>query len=102
MPYSFLTMGKQRFFGGPIDYNRKPRLLVVGQEQDKMLGPGEVMTTFICTDPEDKAVETLRRMKDTGPFLWRVQVRRGLVKVNDHEVSASAVVGVEFSRSDVQ
>jgi hypothetical protein len=102
MPYTFLTMGKQRFYGGPIDYNRKPRLLVDGQDQDRTLGPGEEMTTFICTDPEDKAVEVLGRLKDKGPFLWRLQVRRGLVKVDDHEVSASAVVGVEFDRADVQ
>jgi len=34
-------------------------------------------------------------------LLWRVQLRRGLVKHKDKEYSVSAVVGVEFSASDI-
>jgi hypothetical protein len=112
MPYTFLTLGDKRFFGGPLDWQphtmakgdrfREPRMLVVGQDLDKELGPGEEMNTFICTDPQDRATATLEKLKDKGPYLWRVQVRRGLVQVGDRELSASAVVGVEFNRADVQ
>jgi hypothetical protein len=112
MPYTFLTLSDKRFFGGPLDWQphsaskgdrfRDPRMLVVGQDHDKELGPGEEMTTFICTDPQDKATAALDKMKDKGPYIWRVQVRRGLVQVGDRELSATAVVGVEFNRSDVQ
>ena len=40
--------------------------------------------------------------KHVGKMLWRVQVRRGLVRVKSREVSATAVVGVEFTRDDIQ
>jgi hypothetical protein len=112
MPYTFLTLGDKRFFGGPLDWQphstakgdrfREPRMLVVGQDHDKELGPGEEMNTFICTDPQDRATATLDKLKDKGPYLWRFQVRRGLVQVGDRELSATAVVGVEFKRADVQ
>lgn len=111
MPYTFLTLGDKRFFGGPLDWQphntgkgdrfREARMLVVGQDHDKELGPGEDMTTFVCTDPQDKATAALDKSKDKGPYLWRVQVRRGLVQVGDRELSATAVVGVEFNRADV-
>jgi hypothetical protein len=62
------------------------------------------MTTFVCTDPADHAVQELARYK--GPLVWRIQLRRGLVKWrtargNDREDSATAVVGVEFDAGDV-
>ena len=58
------------------------------------------MTTFLCTEPKDDVPAAIKKAK--GPFLWRVQVRRGLVKLGDKEVSATAVVGVEFNKQDVQ
>jgi hypothetical protein len=36
-----------------------------------------------------------------GRLLYRVQVRRGLVRVGDREVPATAVVGVEFNDTDI-
>jgi DNA-directed RNA polymerase subunit RPC12/RpoP len=103
MPYGFLAMDNRHFFG-PIDWQprnqNRMRMLVLGQDLDKELKPGEEMTTFLCTDPQDPVLATLKRAK--GPFLWRVQVRRGLVKVGDKEVSATAVVGVQFNKQDVQ
>ena len=37
-----------------------------------------------------------------GRFLWRIRVRRGLVRIKDKDYSATAVVGVEFSDKDIQ
>jgi hypothetical protein len=36
------------------------------------------------------------------PLVWRVQVRRGLVNVRGSQVSATAVIGVEFSAKDIE
>jgi len=97
MPYGFLTVDKKNFFG-PLEWHRA-RVAVKGQDHDTELKPGEEMTTFLCTDPDDHVLEALKKAK--GPFLWRVQVRRGLAKVGDKEISATAVVGVEFNKQDV-
>jgi hypothetical protein len=103
MPYGFLTVDKTNYFG-PLDWQprglNRPHLVVKGQDHDTELKPGEEMTTFLCTDPKDHVRAAIRKAK--GPFLWRVQVRRGLVKLGDKEVSATAVVGVEFNKQDVQ
>jgi hypothetical protein len=103
MPYGFLTIESKHFFGPipwqPRSQNRTP-VQVVGQDLDKELKPGEEMTTFLCTDPQDRVPAVLKKAK--GPFLWRVQVRRGLVKVGNREVPATAVVGVEFNKEEVQ
>jgi DNA-directed RNA polymerase subunit RPC12/RpoP len=102
MPYGFLTVDKKNFFG-PLEWQprgqNRARMVVKGQDQDAELKPGEEMTTFLCTDPEDHVAAALKKSK--GPFLWRVQVRRGLLKVGDKEVSATAVVGVKFNKQDV-
>jgi hypothetical protein len=102
MPYGFLTVDKKNYFG-PLDWQprglNRSRVVVKGQDHNTELKPGEEMTTFLCTDPEDRVPAALKKAK--GPFLWRVQVRRGLVKVGDKEVSATAVVGVPFNTQDV-
>ena len=87
MPFTMLLIGAHRFFGGPIEWKSSPvkgersrehMQSVDGQNYDKELKPGEEMTTFVCTDPADHAVQELARYK--GSLLWRIQVRRGLVK----------------------
>jgi hypothetical protein len=105
-PYTYLEMGTERFFGGPIPWEKggkkTSREYVQGQDNDnRPLGPHEQRTTVVCTDPANKAVlNALRNYR--GPLLWRVRLRRGLVTVRDKEVSASAVVGVEFAANDIQ
>jgi hypothetical protein len=102
MPYGYLTIDKKNYFG-PLEWQprgpNRSRVVVKGQDHDTELKPGEEMTTFLCTDPVDDVPAAVK--KANGPCLWRVQVRRGLVKVGDREVSATAVVGVEFNKQDV-
>jgi hypothetical protein len=105
-PYTFLEMGSQRFFGGPIRRSPRgkaalPREFVQGQENDnQVLKPGEERTTVVCTDPGNREIlRTLSRHK--GPLVWRVQLRRGLVNVGKREVSATAVIGVVFQENDI-
>jgi hypothetical protein len=109
-PYTFLEVGGKRFFGGAIPWElheNKPggkaarTEYLQGQEQDNQpLGPGEKRTTVVATDPDDKDVlASLNGFK--GSLVWRVRLRRGLVQVNDREVPASAVIGVDFSATDI-
>jgi hypothetical protein len=105
MPHTYLSVGARQFFGGqPTPEEHALGLVVVGQNHDQELQPGQEMTTFICTDPDPKAdaVKAVDAYKGKEPLLWRVQVRRGLVAVKDEELPATAVVGVQFSREDVQ
>jgi hypothetical protein len=37
-----------------------------------------------------------------GPLLWRVRVRRGLIDWKGRLVSATAVIGVEFTDRDIK
>jgi hypothetical protein len=101
-PYNFLQIGERRFYGGPLPWSSDNSLAmrdhIDGQEY-RVLGPGESQTTLVCTDPTDPILDCLTDFE--GEIVWRIQVRRGLVKVGDREVPATAVVGVKFSRRDI-
>jgi hypothetical protein len=112
--YTILEMGDRKFYGGPLNWvplaaARKPNSqagieYVDQQVVNQELQPGEVMETFVCTNPKDKAAKALDGYQ--GPLLWRVQLRRGLVKWTTRagvarEDSATTVVGVEFTSADV-
>jgi phage FluMu protein Com len=102
-PYTFLELGGDRFFGGPLFW--QPGVPPEGRERVegqvyKVLAPGQELTTLVCTDPEIRIAEVLNRYQ--GNLLWRIQLRRGLVAVRNREVSATAVVGVQFKHSDIE
>jgi hypothetical protein len=107
-PLTVLEMGSQRFYGGPAE--RGPpggaeparRQWVEGRQEIDASGlaPGAEADTFVCTDGDDQKV--LRELeKFEGKLLWRVQLRRGLVRLGHREVPAAAVIGVEFTPRDV-
>ncbi len=110
MPFTSLEVGADRFYGGPTPWKPRgggrftdPAEVVVGQNFDRELKPGEEMTTFVCTDPEDDVLRAVAAY--SGRLLWRVQVRRGLVRWTtsrgvEREDPATAVVGVEFGAAD--
>jgi hypothetical protein len=101
-PYTFLELGSRRLYGGPLPWDRRKSRqeaeTVEGQAY-RVLAPGEEITTVVCTDPEDHVADLLAAYH--GDLLWRVQVRRGLVRVGTREVPATAVVGVHFRDTDV-
>jgi hypothetical protein len=87
------------------------------------IGPGEeyklldhkgerTRDPFICTDGNNReAMEVLFGEDEDGkqignphqgPFLWRVQLRRGVVVRRGKDRSATTVIGVEFNRSDIK
>jgi hypothetical protein len=103
MPFTYLTIGDQQFFGGPnsMDDVYDNHVTIAGQRYDRELKPGEEVNTFVCTDCEDPVKQAVESA--SGPMLWRVQVRRGLVEIpGKGEYSATAVIGVEFTKEEVK
>jgi hypothetical protein len=115
MPLTQLEAGKDRFCGGPAHWappqggKELPEWVEGRQRVDTVgLKPGEQGEGIVCTDGNDRqAVRVLFGEDDEGhrvarphpgPFLWRVQVRRGLIRWRDRERSATTVIGVEFGR----
>jgi hypothetical protein len=96
MPFTYLEMGTRRFYGGP---ELDERTTIDGQNYDTVLKPGEKLKTFVCTDPDAHVANYLAGYK--GPLVYRVRFRRGLARVHDREISATAVIGVEFNAGDV-
>jgi hypothetical protein len=101
-PYTFLDVGSHRLWGGPLPWKPGRRIdeaeTIEGQ-QYRTVQPGEELSTFVCTDPQDHVGRILEKYR--GDLVWRVQVRRGLVPVKDREYPATAVIGVLFKDSDI-
>jgi len=93
-PYTYLEVGDRRLYVLSTEWEKTPKRKN-DELFDGMLQPGEELVAVFRTGPDDKgiirAAEAAR-----GALLWRVQLRRGLVAVQDTEVSATAVIGVEF------
>jgi phage FluMu protein Com len=101
MPFTYLEAGGQRFYGArtfyPPERAGQRQEVIEGQDLDQVLGPGEKMSTFVCTGPE--VAPFLAQYH--GPLTFRVRVRRGVVSLGQTETTATAVVGVTFTDKDV-
>jgi phage FluMu protein Com len=111
-PLTLLEVGKHRFYGGPAHWyprgdRNNPREWVKGRrDQGDFLQPGEEKQMLVCTNgdnAESAAVLFGAEAGDEyhGPFLWRVRVRRGLVRLEDKDYPATAVIGVRFTDADI-
>jgi DNA-directed RNA polymerase subunit RPC12/RpoP len=118
-PFTYLQAGKYRFFGGPARWwkrdqaNPNPPEWVEGRRlDDPGLEPGEERDTLVCTDgggPDNLDPAAPRILFGTrtgkpyhGPLHWRIRVRRGLVQHKGRDLSATAVIGVDFTDKDIQ
>ncbi|MFL5340725.1 MAG: hypothetical protein ACJ8F7_11290 [Gemmataceae bacterium] len=104
-PYTLIEAGGKMFFGGPLDQQNlgtMKRLYVQGQENDEApLNPGEERQTVVCSNPANDAV--LAAVTNSAePITWRVHLRRGVMQYRGHDYSVTAVIGVEFSASDIK
>jgi hypothetical protein len=107
-----------RFYGGPAHWYprgaaNKQRQWIEGRKafDAELLQPGAEEEFFVCTDGQDPRAELVLfgesegekvRAPYCGRFLWRIRVRRGLVRIKDKDYSATAVVGVEFTDRDIR
>ncbi len=112
-PYTALQQGNQFFHGPfvwPLDATTKT-MRMEGQEADEQpLGPGQERETSVFVAPSGfrTAVSSLKRkdIQSGDSFLWRVQLRRGNVKVRvdglEVEIATTAVIGVPFQGGDIR
>jgi hypothetical protein len=102
-PYTFLERLSKtqpsRAYGGTLELH--PAVAGRGQDFNGELEPGAEAIVHLTSDAKLRDDVIPDMVKATERLLWRVQVRRGLVEVDDKMVSATAVVGVEFSSKDI-
>src|SRR5579884_2782360 len=112
-PLTLLEVGDYRCYGGPAHWyprgdRANRREWVKGRrDQAEFLQPGEEKEMFVCTDGEDDTAAALLCSDQPGEgyhgrLLWRVRVRRGLVRFQGKDYSATAVIGVRFTDSDIR
>jgi hypothetical protein len=122
-PLTVLVAGERRFFGGPARWfsresksarrSRGPEFLrqwIEGRKDEpQVLEPGKEMVTCVASNGEDRDVARYlfgaqdggkRAQAYSGPLLWRVHLRRGLIGWRGKEVPATAVIGVRFTDKD--
>jgi phage FluMu protein Com len=100
MPYTFLeSRNFKSLYGGHLAFQR-------GEGGDKTidgaLKPGQEEDVLVTTrgDNSKEIVQRIVQSKNEN-LLWRIQVRRGLVPSDGQPVSATAVIGVQFSARDI-
>jgi hypothetical protein len=103
-PFTLLEVGDiRRFYGSAFDSKGDSvRECFEGQQDDeRLLYPGEEIKSVIVTDPNDRVPEFLRAYPDID-LLWRVHVRRGLIRHNGRDISTTTVIGVRFNARDIR
>jgi hypothetical protein len=119
-PFTMVEIGSNKFYGGPCQWiprkwvprnlQNERRQSIDGRHEftDTDLQPNESVETFVCTDGGwgseargcgDRIESALANFK--GPILYRVHVRRGFVPWRGKDMSASTVIGVEFTGQDI-
>ncbi len=112
-PLTLLEVGDYRCYGGPAHWyprgdRANRREWVKGRrDQADFLQPGEEKEMFVCTDGGDDTAAALLFGDQPdegyhGRLLWRVRVRRGLVRFQHKDYSATAVIGVRFTDSEIR
>jgi hypothetical protein len=128
LPLTYLEVGPYRISGpaqwvSPTSTHGAPQW-IKGRDRSNPegIGPNEELKLqgdggkrnrdpFICTDGNNpEALKVLFGEDDEGkrigqphpgPFLWRIQLRRGVVLSRGKERSGTTVIGVEFTRADI-
>lgn len=103
-PYTFLeTRSKDvaRIYGFNLAYHKNP------QANDApsgfaVLGPRDAITIVLVTESRYRPTVAAIAKATDGDYTWRMQVRRGFVKVDRKDVSATTVIGVDFSSKDIE
>ena len=117
-PYTALQYGRDFYYGPfvwPWEEEIQAAYIDGYKPPAQPLGPGEERDVWVTVAPKGARVapvphivDELKDAKNPGaPLLWRVQLRRGLVKARaddgkEVEVSATTVIGVEFRLDQIQ
>jgi hypothetical protein len=98
-PYTHVETNSGRFAGVYLSYRKNLKDEDEGRDS---LGPGE--ETLIRLETYEhlrKDVAAAVAKADSG-LIWRVRLRRGFVKYRGKDASATAVIGVEFTTSQIE
>ena len=119
-PYTALQIGRDYYYGPfvwPPEPDIKDAYLKGFRPSDEPLRPGEERDVSIPVAPRGlatagresavQALESDRNKRQDLTLLWRVQLRRGLVKATtddgrEVDVSATTVIGVEFKPDQIK
>jgi hypothetical protein len=104
-PYTFLESKSGNvgnIYGAFLEYRKKSQ-----GKDDTVLGSAvlspEQETTIVLRTPLEYQKSHIPLIaKSTDSYTWRVQLRRGFVKWRGKEVSATAVIGVEFTSAQIE
>ena len=102
-PYSFLeakSMG-ENLYNFDLAYHRN----ALGQDEatgSGLLGPKADVYIKLMTFEKYRDKQVAEIVKSDDTYTWRVRLRRGFVKVKGKNVSATTVIGVEFSPSEIE
>lgn len=92
----------EKIYGGNLAFY-KTKDATGEQESVPILAPNEEITIVLETDQSyrEKFVAPIAK-SSSDEFTWRVQVRRGFVRVDNKDVSSTTVIGVDFSSKDIE
>lgn len=104
-PYTFLerqsSKGQafRRLYGGNLEWLKGSP----GREQpfDGEIGPGQEAVIHVISEAKHRKELVPSFVNAAEPMVWRIQVRRGMVPVDGAPVSATTVIGVDFTARDI-
>ncbi|MCS7021446.1 MAG: hypothetical protein NZ703_05265 [Gemmataceae bacterium] len=98
-----LQIGRQVFVGGPLEWPFRPgirRYEAAQAQHHQPLQPGEAREFAICSPADSQLRQALRNAPEQ--LLWRIHLRTGILHYKDREIPITSIIGVSFSRSDIQ
>jgi hypothetical protein len=99
-PYTFLESSSgspANIYGAFLAFRKNTTDEDAGRDS---LKPGEETVILLSTNSNKKGVAVIAKGNDT--YTWRVQLRRGFVRYQNKDVPATAVIGVEFTSSQIE
>jgi hypothetical protein len=110
IPLTGLMLPGRSFWGGPVPWPMSRDNFVnksVGRicEDDQVadsqpLLPGQTREYIVFSSKNPDLIRAVRASKDT--IEWRLQLRRGLIELNGHDVPVTALIGVDFQAADIK
>ncbi len=104
--FTFLEQpgGKEssRIYGGHLEFLKGNNQVKIDDERWPGLQRDEECIVHLSTDPGDETRERVQSiLKSDAKYQWRLQFRRGTAAVHGVELPVTAVIGIEFSQSEI-
>ena len=104
-PYTFLERisrdNLKKIYGGYLEWFKGPPGQEKASHGEIEIAPGQEAIVHLISADKYRKIEVPNVVKAREPMVWRLQVRQGLVPVEGKMVSATTVIGVEFTSRDI-